>query len=311
MVSRREVIVYGGVGLASLLSSPLRAVAQQKNCLVFGLIPAEDPRSMIEQFTPMAKWMEKEMGRCIQLFTATDYTGVIEAMRAKKVDLAWFGAFSYVVARERANAEAFAVGVDAKGSHTYRSVLVARSEVAKQLGIDKPFEGEEGMKRIAEILNPHKKKFNFVFTDVNSTSGYAVPRYYMHRVGIDPRDYFKNVSFIGTHDAAQMAIRRDVADIAADSDTSYNKMIEQGKITRDTNVLIWLSPPIPSLPIAYRKDLPEDVKKALRETIVKVPKDVIAGWGKPVAYKIIPDKEYDVMLEVKRVIDDIRAKGGV
>ncbi|HDY70233.1 MAG TPA: phosphonate ABC transporter substrate-binding protein, partial [Nitrospirae bacterium] len=76
----------------------------RKKCLIMGLIPAEDPKSMIQQYTPMKNWMEKKIGRCIKLFTATDYTGVVEAMRAKKVDFAWFGPFSYVLANERAGA---------------------------------------------------------------------------------------------------------------------------------------------------------------------------------------------------------------
>ena len=35
-------------------------------------------------------------------------------MRAKKVDFAWFGPFSYAMANERAGADAFAVGIDPK-----------------------------------------------------------------------------------------------------------------------------------------------------------------------------------------------------
>ena len=111
------------------------AVAPQakKKSRVRGLIPAKDPQDMIEQIKPMKAWMEKKMGRNIELFTATDYSGVIEAMRAKKVDFAWFGPFSYVMAHDRAGADAFAVGVNAKGKSTYQSYLVATPEAAKKL----------------------------------------------------------------------------------------------------------------------------------------------------------------------------------
>ncbi len=277
----------------------------REKCLVMGLIPAEDPKSMIEQYTPMKNWMEKEMGRCIQIFTATDYTGVIEAMRAKKVDFAWFGPFSYVLAAERANAEAFAVGMDQKGNTTYRSYLVATPEVAKKLGITTPLEGEAGMKVIAEKLNNHKKEFTFTFTDVASTSGYAVPRYFMHKAGIDPEKVFKKVGFIGTHDAAELVVKNKIIDIAADNDVTYQKMLEKGQISQETNVIIWQSPPIPGPPMAYRKDLPEDVKTALRNAITRVPKDVVTGYGKITGYKLVTDKDFELIKDIKRTLDEL------
>lgn len=311
MATRREFLSCLLGCSAYLLYPGLLSFASERKCLVFGLIPAEDPKAMIQQYTPMAKWLEKQIGRCIELFTATDYTGVIEAMKGKKVDVAWFGAFSYVIARERANAEAFAVGVDSKGNHTYRSIIIATPEVAKALGIDRPLEGEEGMKVLKEKLQPHRKKFTFVFIDPASTSGYAAPRYYMHRAGLDPRAVFKSVGFIGTHDAGQLAVARKVVDMSADSDTVYYKLLEEGKISKDTNTIIWQSPPLPGPPLAYRKDLPEDIKRTLRENIVKVPKDVIAGWGRPVAYRLVSDKDFEVIVDMKKVIDEIKAKGGV
>jgi phosphate/phosphite/phosphonate ABC transporter binding protein len=161
-----------------LLMGVFAGISQAKeSCLIMGLIPAEDPKAMIEQIKPMKAWMEKELGQEIKLFTATDYTGVIEAMRVKKVDFAWFGPFSYTMAHERAGAEAFAVGVFPKGNTTYRSYLVATPEAAKKLGISTPLEGEAGMRTIAQKLNNFEKQFTFTFTDTASTSGHAIPRW--------------------------------------------------------------------------------------------------------------------------------------
>ena len=282
--------------------------ASEKKCLVMGLIPAEDPKSMIERYKPMKEWMEKDMGMCIEMFTATDYTGVIEAMRAKKVDFAWFGAFSYVLANERASAEAFAVGVDEKGRTTYRSYLVATPEVAKALGITKPLEGESGIKVLKEKLEKHKGKFKFAFTDPASTSGYAIPYYYMAKAGIEPKEYFKSVSFVGTHDAAELAIFKKTLDIVADNDITYDKLLREGKITKENNVVIWMSPEIPGPPMAYRKDLPENVKEALRRSITRVPRDVVVGYGRIVGYKLVSDKDYALIKEVKKFIDAQKGK---
>lgn len=294
------------VGVLTLITAVSTHSEASDKCLVMGLIPAEDPKAMMEQYTPMKKWMEQNTGKCIQIFTATDYTGVIEAMRAEKVDFAWFGPFSYVLASERAGAEAFAVGKDAKGSTTYHSYLVSTPEVAQELGISNPLEGPEGMRALAAKLDSRKKAYTFTFTDTASTSGYAVPRYYMQTVGMDPDKVFKKVGFIGTHDAAELVVKNKIIDMAADNDVTYPKMLEKGQITAQSNVIIWKSPALPGSPMAYRKNLPEDVKTALKKTIVNVPQNVVTGYGKITGYQLVSDKDYALIKDVKKVIDSLK-----
>lgn len=277
----------------------------KEDCLIMALIPAEDPKAMMEQYTPMMNWMEKDMGMCIKISTATDYTGVIEAMRAKKVDFAWFGPFSYVLAHERAGAEAFAVGMDAKGSATYRSYLVATPEAAQKLGIANPLEGEAGMNTLAGKLNNHKKSFTFAFTEIASTSGYAVPRYYMMKTGIDLEKVFKKVGYVGTHDAAELVVKNKIIDVVADNDVMYPKMMESGKISPETNVVIWKSDPLPGSPLALRNDLPESIKEKLKRSISRVPNDVVTGYGKITGYKLVSDEDYTLIKEVKKAIDSL------
>jgi phosphonate transport system substrate-binding protein len=288
--------------------SSCAGVIAKDNCLIMGLIPAEDPKAMIEQIQPMKAWMEKEVGQCITLFTASDYTGVIEAMRAKKLDFAWFGPFSYVLANGRAGAEAFAVGVNAKGSHTYRSLLVATPETAKRLGISEPLEGEEGMKLIAQKLNTFKKDLSFTFTDPASTSGFAIPRYFMWKVGLDPAQVFKKVGFSGTHDAAELMVKNKTVDMCADNDMSNPAMVDKGQISSQTNVIIWKSNPIPGSPVAYRNDLPEKIKAGLKKAITTIPKEAnkVTAFGKITNWKLVSDSDYSLVKEVKKVIDSLQ-----
>ncbi len=284
------------------------ALQANQESLVMGLIPAEDPKAMIEQIKPMKVWMEKELGQHIELFTATDYSGVIEAMRAKKVDFAWFGPFSYVMAHDRAGADAFAVGVDPKGKSTYRSYLVATPETARKLGISSPLEGENGMKAIAEKLSKHKREFTFSFTDPASTSGYAVPRYFMWKVGMDPEQVFRKVGFSGTHDAAELMVKNKTVDMVSDNDMTNPALVAKGQISPQTNVIIWKSMPLPGSPIAYRHDLPENIKAALKKAITTVPKEAnkVTAFGNITGWQIVSDSDYAVIKNVKKVIDELK-----
>jgi phosphonate transport system substrate-binding protein len=299
------VLVMLLVSFFSCSKKEVSTTIRESDELIMGLIPAENPEAMIKQYTPMKNWLEKQIKKPIKLFTATDYTGIIEAMRSKKVDIAWFGPFSYVMANERANAEAFAVGMNKQGKTTYKSYLVATPEIAKIIGSKKPLVGEEGMKVIYEKLKPYKKKFTFAFTDPASTSGFAIPRYFMEKAGMNPKKMFKKVGFVGTHDAAELVVKNKIIDMVADNSVSYPKMLSKNKISKSSNIIVWMSPDLPGSPLAFRRDLSEKTKTALKQNIVSIPKDVVTGYGKITGYKIVSDNDYKIIKNVKSVIDSI------
>ena len=97
--------------------------------LRIGLIPTEDQLEMLKKFEPAKAYLERELDMPVETFMATDYTAVIEAMRAKKIDVAYFGPFSYVLATERANAEAIVTGgTDTGDVATYHSCIITHKD---------------------------------------------------------------------------------------------------------------------------------------------------------------------------------------
>ena len=55
--------------------------------------------------------VEKLTGFEINTIKVTDYNAAVEAMRAGRADIAWYGGMTYIKAAEIADAEAFAAGV--------------------------------------------------------------------------------------------------------------------------------------------------------------------------------------------------------
>lgn len=274
--------------------------------LIMGLVPAEDPNVMMERQKPLVEYLTNILKRPVKTFIATDYTGVIEAMRAGKVHFAWFGTFSYVMAAERADAVPLAVPIKDDGKSTFRSYITTSAEIAKNLGITEPLKGEEGMKKLVEKLQPFKKKYTFTFTDPASTTGYAVPRFFMHKAGIKPEDIFKKIGYIGGHDAGQLAVKHKILDLAACWDKTYEDMIRDGKIDTNSNMLIWMSDEIPESPIAYRRDLPKDVLDLLKDAFVKMPENLARIQGSTYkSYRIISEEDYKMVVEIKQVLDSL------
>ncbi|MCX7821448.1 MAG: phosphate/phosphite/phosphonate ABC transporter substrate-binding protein [Brevinematales bacterium] len=274
--------------------------------LIMGVVPAEDPTVMMERQKPLVEYLSNVLKRPIKTFIATDYTGVVEAMRAGKVHFAWFGPFSYVMAAERADAVPLAVPIKDDGRSVYRSYITTSAEIAKNLGITEPLRGEEGMKKLVEKLQPFKKKYTLTFTDPASTSGYAVPRFFMHKAGIKPEDLFKKIGYIGAHDAGQLAVKHKILDFAACWDKTYEDMLRDGKIDTNSNMLIWISDEIPESPIAYRRDLPKDILEPLKEAIVNMPENIARIQGSTYkGYRLVKEEDFKVIVEIKQVLDNL------
>jgi phosphonate transport system substrate-binding protein len=255
--------------------------------LKMGLIPAEDQEEMMKRFGSTIAYLEKKLGIKVEPFMATDYSGVIEAMRSKKVDVAFFGPFSYVLAADVANAEAFAVGVRSNGKSTYQSIIVAH----KDSGI--------------KTLNDLRGK-DFVFVDPASTSGNLFPRVMLKKAGIDPEKDFKSVTYAGGHDAVELAIKNRKVPAGADNDITYEKMVKEGLISPEENIIIAKSDPIPGSPIAWRKDLPEDLKQKIKQAFLNMHNEdpqALSGYGEIIRYDEARDSDYNIIRETAKILN--------
>jgi phosphonate transport system substrate-binding protein len=262
-----------GVALASLfLMNHSAALAKD---LVLGLIPAENNEQMIKNFEPMRVYLEKKVGQKVKVFTATDYTGVIEAMRKGRVDVAFFGPLSYILAEQESGAEAFAVGVLKSGKSTYRSIIIVPA--------DSP----------AKTIQDLKGK-SVAFVDPVSTSGGLMPTFMVKQAtGMMPEQFFGKFTYAGSHDAAELAVKNRTVDAAADNDVTYGMMLDKGLISKQSNRILAESADMPGSPLAYRKNLPEALKARIRNAMVNAHKEInVSGYGNLLRYDAATPADY-------------------
>jgi len=261
---------------ASLMSATAAVQARE---LVLGLIPADNNEEMIKTFEPMRAYLEKKLGQKVKMFTATDYAGVIEGMKKKRVDIAWFGPLSYYLAEQEAGAEAFAVGIrEGSNSATYKSIIVTPCD--------------SGIKSILDL-----KGKSVAFVDPASTSGGLMPSYMVKQAtGKMPQEFFGKFTYAGSHDAAELAVKNKTVDAAADNDITYPKMLEKGLITKESNCIIAESSPLPGSPLVYRGDLPKELKAQIRDAILNADKEIkVTGYGKISHYVAVEPKDYQMI----------------
>lgn len=223
-----------------------------------GIIATESSANLKSAWQPLLDDMQKSTGLKVNAFFAPDYSGVIEAMRFNKVQVAWMGNKSGMEAVDRAQGEVFAKVVQTDGTEGYYGVMVVHK--------DSP------LKTIDDVLN-NRQNLTLGMGDTNSTSGTLVPGFYLWAKNkIDPAKEFKR-AMRANHETNILAVvnkQVDAATVASDGvERMHIKMPEKAAQLRE----VWRSPLIASDPLLWRKDLDADTKKKLRDFFVGYGRD--------------------------------------
>ena len=186
----RATLTWAAAALM-MAASAVTAGAQTPTEINFGVISTEASMNQKKNWEPFLQAMSKATGLKVNGFYATDYAGVIKAMRFNKIHLAWYGNKSGMEAVDRANGEVFAHIVARDGSVGYYSHVIVHK--------DSPFA------KIDDILKCDKS-LDFGIGDPNSTSGFLVPTSYIFAErNLDPKTCFKTVRN-ANHQANAMAV---------------------------------------------------------------------------------------------------------
>ena len=218
--------------------------------LSFGIISTESTSELKKNWMPFLQDMSQALGMPVKPFFASDYAGVIEGMRFKKVHVAWFGNKSAIEAVDRANGEVFAQQVDVDGNPGYWSLIITHKD--------------SGLENMDDVIK-RGKELNFGNGDVNSTSGYLIPSYYLWTVeyGIDPKRHFRTVRN-ANHSANIMAVAMKQVDFATNNTERIKKFKAQKPELAKNIKILWKSPLIPSDPLVWRKDLDRELKSKIK-----------------------------------------------
>ncbi len=221
----------------------------ERRTLNFGIIATESSSNLESNWRPFIAAMSEWTGYDIQPFYASDYAGMIQAMRYNSIQVAWFSNFSGLQAVRLGGGQVFAKATYPDGSEGYNSVLI--------VPVDSPLQSVEDVLACDGTID-------FGMGDPNSTSGYLVPSAFIFAPrGIDPATCFNSVRN-ANHEANAVAVANGLIDVGTNNTTNMTLLQRTRPDIAARIRVIWTSPAIQTDPIIWRSDLDDEAKQRLQ-----------------------------------------------
>ena len=244
-----SIVLVAGILLAALGGQP--ALAQSS--LHLALTPSQKPTDLMVAGEAFGAALGKLVGVPIRVTVASDYAAVVEALRNRTADLAFVHPAGYVLANREA--KAMIVAKDKlNGNTSYTSRIYVRKE--------------SGLKTLEELRGK-----TIAFVDPSSTSGYVYPMVMLIEKGLvqnkDPKTFFKEFVFSGSHDAGLQALLHGHVDAFASFDQAREQYLKD-PAEREKLIYIAESAPIPEGGICARDGLDPALVAKVRAALLSM-----------------------------------------
>ena len=250
-------------------------------------VPASE-KGNEKDYTNLISIVENLTGFKINTIKVTDYNAAVEAMRAGRADIAWYGGKTYIKAVEIADAEAFAAGVrPGEKNANYFAYFVVKND--------------SKIKKFSDI----KGKVLSLNT-IGSTSGDLIPQVELAKINLSTtnKDHFKNVFYAGSHDACLLAVLNNQSDVCGMSSRNFEARLADNTFKMEQVRIIHKSDPVPPPPLAYSKKILLEDRKKIKKAVLEAHKHgEIGGYGGKMSHYIsVKDADYDVLRKVVELL---------
>ena len=242
---------YRRRSLFSLLAGALLAwgaAAQAQQVLRVTTIPEEAATEQVRKFTPLAQYLEKQLGVKVEFTPVSDYPAAVETLVNKKVDLVWFGGFTHVQAQLRSGGKIVPIAQREEDTQ-FRSVFIAKTD--------------SGIKALADM-----KGKQVSFGSQSSTSGHLMPRSNLLAAGINPEKDFRRIAYSGAHDATIASVVSGKVDAAALDITVWRKFVTENRVDTKAVDVFFTTPPFFNYNWSVHADMPADLRQRITQALL-------------------------------------------
>lgn len=244
-----------------------QAVESTEELFTIGVIPAQTEGEMEGAMDKLQTYLSEELEREVKLDVYPNYNGVVEAMNYDKIDMAFLGPLTFVIANENSNAQAIITQL-VDGEPFYHSYIITHA--------DNPWNS------LDELLeNPGE--IDFAFGDPNSTSGSLIPSIELKDRGVyesQQSNEFNSVRNTSSHDATALSVINKQVDAGAIDSAIYNQLVESGKIDEEQVKILWESEELFQYPWAVRESIDDETVEKLQEAFLAIEdQEILDAFG--------------------------------
>ena len=261
------------IAVAALALACTSALAQvTPGVLKVSAIPDEAPTELQRKFKPLGEYLSKATGLKVEFTPVTDYAASVEGLVNKKLDMVWFGGFTFVQANVRSKGQVTPL-VQRVEDEKFRSVFITTSKDINKL---------EDLK--GKTLS---------FGSESSTSGHLMPRSFLLGAKINPDTDLKRIAFSGAHDATVAAVAGGKVDAGALNISVWEKLVAEKKVDPAVVRVFYTTPGYFDYNWTVRSDMPAAMQKKITDAFLAL--DKATPEGKEIlelqrASKFIPTK---------------------
>ena len=240
---------------ASMFAAGHAAAQNTPGVLRVSAIPDENPTELQRKFKPLGDYLAKATGLKVEFTPVTDYAASVEGLVNKRLDMVWFGGFTFVQANVRSKG-AITPLVQRAEDEKFRSVFITTSKDINKL---------EDLK--GKTLS---------FGSESSTSGHLMPRYYLLAAKINPDTDLKRIAFSGAHDATVAAVGGGKVDAGALNISVWEKLLAEKKVDPAVRVF-YTTPGYYDYNWSVRSDMNPALQKKITDAFLALDKSTPEG----------------------------------
>jgi phosphonate transport system substrate-binding protein len=246
-----------GAAAAGLMFAAGHAAAQNTpGVLRVSAIPDEAPTELQRKFKPLGDYLAKATGQKVEFTPVTDYAASVEGLINKKIDMVWFGGFTFVQANNRSKGQVTPL-VQRVEDEKFRSVFITTNKDINKL---------EDLK--GKTLS---------FGSESSTSGHLMPRSYLLAAKINPDTDLKRIAFSGAHDATVASVAGGKVDAGALNISVWEKLVSENKVDPKVVRVFYTTPGYYDYNWSVRSDMNPALKKKLTDAFLALDKSTPEG----------------------------------
>lgn len=215
-------------------------------------IPDESPTELARKAGPLVKYLESKLGMKVEYTPVTDYAAAVETLVNKKVDMAWFGGFTFVQAHHRSGGRVIPI-VQREEDAAFRSVFIT---------------ADPAIKSLADL-----KGKDVSFGSQSSTSGHLMPRSFLLEAGVEPERDFKRVAYSGAHDATIAAVASGKVQAGALNISVWQKFVADRKVDPARVRVFYTTPPYYDYNWSVHADMPAATREKIAAALLGLSRD--------------------------------------